>query len=530
MGASSFGCGGGDSGASPESGSGGSSSTETGGGVQSTGAGGSNEGGGAGDRVAGGGQAGASSGQAGTSESDASLPRDSSGAAGSRGTEGGSDGATGAGSVVFPLKASSNKRYLVDQNGAPFLLMGDAPHAMFANLSVADATSYLDDRVMRGFNALWCELLINDAVGGQPNGSTYDGIPPFTAKIAGGKYDMTKPNSAYFDRVDQMVRLAAERGIVVFLDSFENDGWMATFEANGDAAATSWGQYIGNRYKAFSNVIWITGNDFQTWNTSATDNAIAQKIMAGIGSADANHLQTTELNYNISGSLDDALLVPYTGLAAAYTYYPVYYEVLRQYSSAAATVPVFLEESYYDVSTYGNLTPKSSDDVMLRKIAYWTVLSGGLAGYMYGSSFYDFHAGWQKGIDTTAVTELGYWRALLTSVPWYRLVPDQNHSVVTAGFGTATGNGSGNIETDNFVTTSATADGTLVMSYLPELMTITVDMTKLKGPARARWYDPTDGIYTTVAGSPFANTGTQNFKAPGAHPSGGQDWVLVIDS
>ena len=51
-----------------------------------------------------------------------------------------------------------------------------------------------------------------------------------------------------------------------------------------------------------------------------------------------------------------------------------------------------------------------------------------------------------------------------------RLVPDEINVVVTSGFGTATGNGAGNIQTDNFATTARTLDGSLVLLYCPPKM------------------------------------------------------------
>lgn len=446
---------------------------------------------------------------------------------------------SGSTSVVFPLKASANNRYLVDQNSTPFLLMGDSPHAMFTNLSLADAATYLQDRQNHGFNALWCEMLDYPYVGGNMNATTYDGIAPFTGG-SGGTYDISTPNEAYFARVDAMINLAAAHGMVVLLDALDNGGWMATFESNGDTKAFNWGQYIGNRYKNFPNIIWIMGNDFQSWQTNSGDNALGINVMAGIASVDPNHLQTTELNYNISGSLDDALLVSNTSLAGAYTYYPAYWEVLNEYNSTAKTVPVFLEETYYDGGSYGNLTPNLATNLMLRKVAYQTVLSGGLAGYMYGTIFYDFHSGWQSGIDVTSATQLGYWKTLVTSLPWYNLAPDQTHAAVTSGYGTATGQnqnsgtnpsfGVGNIQTDNFVTTSISADGSLVMAYCPASTTITVNMAKLKSSATARWFDPSNGTFTAISGSPFANTGSQNFTTPGTNSEGDPDWLLVLQA
>jgi hypothetical protein len=252
--------------------------------------------------------------------------------------------------------------------------------------------------------------------------------------------------------------------------------------------------------------------------------------MTGIGATDANHLQTTELNYNISGSLDDSLLMPRTSIAGAYTYYPSYYEVLKEYNDSAKTVPVFLEETYYEGDVYGNLNPTTATNLMLRKAPYWTVLSGGLAGYMYGTKYYDFHQGWQAGIDTLAATQLGYWKSLMSSVAWYNLVPDQSHTVVTAGYGTPTGNGSGNMQTDDYVTAARSPDGSLVMAYCPASSSLTVSMTSLGGSVTARWYDPSNGTFAAITGSPFANTGTKAFTTPGNNSSGDPDWVLVLQA
>src|ERR1039458_781611 len=60
----------------------------------------------------------------------------------------------------YPLKVSStNPRVLVDQNNAPFLMVGDSPHSLLVNLSSSDAAVYLADRAAHGMNSLWVELL-----------------------------------------------------------------------------------------------------------------------------------------------------------------------------------------------------------------------------------------------------------------------------------------------------------------------------------------------------------------------------------
>jgi len=192
------------------------------------------------------------------------------------------------------------------------------------------------------------------------------------------------------------------------------------------------------------------------------------------------------LDFNISGSLDDLLLVPYTSLAAAYTYYPTYFEVLQQYNNPAVTLPVFMEEGYYEGGTYGNLTPKIATTLALRKVPYWTVLSGGLGGYMYGTQYGDFHAGWQAGIASMAATQVGYFAAFFQSLPWYDVVPDQKHIIVTAGYGTATGNGAGNIQTDDYVTTAYWPNGSGSLSYAPESTTLTVALSQFSSAVSAK--------------------------------------------
>ena len=55
-------------------------------------------------------------------------------------------------------------------------------------------------------------------------------------------------------------------------------------------------------------------------------------------------------------------------------------------------------------------------------------------------------------------------------------------------------------------------------------------MTNLKANASGKWFDPSNGAYTSIAGSPFANKGTQQFTPPGNNHDGESDWVLVLDA
>ncbi len=428
------------------------------------------------------------------------------------------------------LKASPNHRYLVDQNGSPVLLAGDSPHAMFVNLNSTDLETYLSDRHARGFNILWVESLCSDYISNcRSDLSTYDRIKPFTSGTDQTNFDVTTPNPAYWSRVDSYVNAASSHGLIVLFDTWETGALMPLANANGNSKMRSFGAFLGNRYKNFPNIIWITGNDFQTW-TNSTDNALMQNLMAGIASADTNHLQTTELDFYASGSLDNALLAQYTTLAGAYDYYCSYGETLSQYNQPGP-VPVFFLEGYYegDITTLGNT---GNDDRTLRAQEWRAALAGATSGQMWGSQgIYSLNNGWQNFLNTNATAQFGLMNTFLRAMQWYNLVPDQNHTIVTAGYGTldATENNNSCVNTNNYVTTSYLADGSASVSYTPFSANLTVDLSKFRNDVTARWYDPANGSYQTVSGSPFSKTGGSHvFSTPGSNSGGDSDWVLVL--
>jgi hypothetical protein len=419
-------------------------------------------------------------------------------------------GSTGAG---ISLHLSVNRRYLVDQNNAPFMIVGDSPQSLIGNISESDAALYFADRQAAGINAVWINLLCNNGTACNGDGTTYDGIPPFTTDG-----DLSTPNEAYFKRADDMINLAAQYGIVVFLDPAETGGWLPVLQANGTTKAFNYGVYVGNRYKNFPNIVWLSGNDFQTWRTPE-DDAVVLAVGRGIQSVDPNHLQTAELDYTFSSTLDDSNWAPIVSLNAAYTYYPTYAEVLHAYNQSNQYA-VFMIEANYEFEHH--VTP-----AILRRQEYWTMLSGA-TGQFYGNSYiWTFSDGWWNNLDTPGALQLRYVINLFGSRQWYNLVPDQNHAIVTDGYGTFSDSDA--LADNDYATVAATADGTLVMAYLPTVRTITVDMTKLSGPVFAQWFDPTNGTYLPISGSPLSNSGVQQFTPPGNNGDGDGDWILVLE-
>jgi Protein of unknown function (DUF4038)/Putative collagen-binding domain of a collagenase len=419
----------------------------------------------------------------------------------------------------FPLKRAEPGRYLVDQQGLPFLICGESPQALMVNLTEAEAERFLANRASHGFNAVWINLLCRKGTGGRADGSTHDGLHPFKTPD-----DLSTPNEEYFLRCDRMIRLAEKHGLLVMLDPCETIDHLKVMLKNGPEKCREFGRYLGGRYKGFANILWMHGNDFQTWKNAEHD-AVVQEVARGIRDKDPVHLHTVELNYLVSGSLDDSSWAALIDLSASYTYYPTYAQVLKDYNRAAQK-PVVMIESCYEFE-------QESTPAVLRRQEYWSLLSGA-AGQLYGNGYtWPFKPGWKEKLDTPGAIQIAYLQALFLSRPWHQLVPDQKHTVVTAGYGTfdsSTTEGNAYVMTSDYVAAARTPDGTVVMAYLPSIRPVTVDMSRLSGPTTARWYDPSRGSYIPVKGSPLANAGKRKFTPPGNNADGDGDWILVLET
>ena len=419
---------------------------------------------------------------------------------------------------AYPLKAGPTRRYLVGRDGHPFLIVGDSPQSLIVNLSAIQADRFFANRQDAGFNSMWINLLCDEYTGGRPDGTTYDGIAPFTTPG-----DLSTPNPVYFARAEEMIRLAAKHRLAVFLDPIETGGWLNVLRSNGTSTAYDYGRYLGRRYRRYPNIVWLNGNDFQTWRQPA-DDALVLAVANGIRSADPHALQTVELNYLTSASVDDPRWRGIIGLDAAYTYAPTYAEVLKEYRRHEH-LPVFMVEASYE----GEHNPGAAagTPLQLRMQEYWTMLSGA-TGQFYGNKYtWRFSPQWPYYLDTIGSRQLTIATNLLSHRRWFDLVPDSNHRLVVSGFGTSSSNGDASI--NDYVAAARTPDGTLAMAYLATGRPIDVDVARMTGRrVWARWYDPTNGKYATIRGSPFARRGERMFTAPGKNHDGDPDWVLVL--
>ncbi len=106
----------------------------------------------------------------------------------------------------YPLTISADRRRLLDADGRPFLIQGDAAWSLVANLDYADAVRYLDDRRAKGFNTIIVNLVEHLFSRNPPRDSA--GREPFSRPG-----DMSTPNDSYFDAAERVLEACAARGI-----------------------------------------------------------------------------------------------------------------------------------------------------------------------------------------------------------------------------------------------------------------------------------------------------------------------------
>jgi hypothetical protein len=403
---------------------------------------------------------------------------------------------------AYPVRVSSNHRYLVDQKGTPFLIQGDAGWSIIVGLPTEQQVKqYLANRSKKGFNTIVVNLIEHKFCKNPPRNA--DGEAPF---LTPG--DFTTPNEKYFAHADWVIRRAADYGIQVLLAPFylgyegTDEGWYQEVLANGPERCLKWGMYLGKRYRDFDNIIWVVGNDH---NPGPAREDVDMAVV-GIKVNDPRHLITAQCAPENS-AVDQYGDSTWLDLNSTYTYQLVHDSLLRDFNRKPV-IPYFLIESTYEGE-------HNASQVQIRRQAYWADLSGS-TGQVFGNKpIWLFDPGWEEAMDGPGSQAMAYLNELFHSRPWYKLVPDQAHRVVTGGLGELTGL--------DYVAAAFAEDQTNVMAYLPTSRTVTVDMTKITGDsATGWWFNPRDGTATRIGD--FATKGSRQFTPPAPG-----DWVLVID-
>jgi hypothetical protein len=411
----------------------------------------------------------------------------------------------------YPLSVAPTASHLVDQAGKPFLLVGDAAWSLIAAVSDADADFYLENRKQHGFTAVLANLLEKKFTPHAP--ANFYGFTAFTGK------PFTTPREAYFAHADRVLQIAAKKGLAVFLFPLflgyqcgsDDGGWCPEVHNASEADMRAWGEYVGNRYANYDNIVWVIGGDTDPSPVKSK----LEAMIDGIRSRDTRHLFTVHNARHVMG------VTPWS--AAEWLTINTTYTEGIDYEQAQAAYRIIPQKPFFLIeSQYENV--RAPHTQAIRAQSYWTVLSGGF-GHIFGNCPLLAFAStggdcaptdWRAQLESPGSLGMQHFGTLFHSRHWATLVPDTSQSVLIAGNGTF-----GNTD---YALAACTADGTSIIAYLPSSRAITVSGACLAGSTMiAWWYDPSTGAATQIG--TFPTDTPQHFTPPG-----GRDWVLVIDS
>ncbi len=393
----------------------------------------------------------------------------------------------------FPIKVSRNRRYFVDQAGAPVFWLGTTQWELFRGYSLEEARTIIEGSGTAGFTFIQTKLL----GGGDGTKANVSGEKPFIND------DPLTPNEGYFRNVDAVVRAAADQGMIISF-SIYHQSYRKIFPLE---KIRPWARWFAARYTEMPNIFW-------NMTPEAKDEfvPIIQALAAGIRDSDkGRHLITFKpdpspysssfmhrekwLDFNSMQTWKDVQLIS-----------PM---VTKDYLMKPAK-PVLMAEGAYEAGTeYGfDVTP-----LWVRRQAWYTYLLGAHHGYGHNDAWRILPT-WKQSLSAPAALQMGVLRRIFEArEQWWLLVPDQ--SVLASG---------GKTEGQILTLSARHERGKWVMVYLAEPGTCSVNMGKLKLPSvKASWIDPRTGD-TTPAGI-FGNKGVQSFTTP----QGMEDALLVIE-
>lgn len=486
----------------------------------------------------------------------------------------------------FPLKVHSSGRYLVDSAGVPFQIRMDSAWSLIANLTPSDQLLYLQDRVAKGFNSILVNLLEHkfsisvppkDVDGNLPftkcmDGTTFTGSPngctnQFDASGNNGQYgadnysninnqcpDFTFTNATYWARVKAFIDLCQTLGLLVFafpcfigFDT-KDHGWMLelavvdgitgsggqvgqSYADNSKSKAWNYGAFVANLLKDCTNIVWIHAGDYgpdlgSGQGISGPQLTAVDNLMLGIKSVTSKSLlHTAEWSRWSTGTIsqDETLTNPFD-FSSGYTATTPSVETLRAFAIRPIKV-VSIVELIYEGATggiAGGTTP-------FRKYFWWPAALG--AGLAYGNDqsspgplwkFPTSPSSWKTVLSTQGQLDASRLNYFFSLIQWWTLLPSS--TLITSG---------GNTTADQtYVAASISPSGNLSVIYVPPDHTgaFTVNMAAMRGRVRARWFDPSNGQFQDVVGTPFIGVNSKSFTTPGSNGAGDADWVLLLET
>ena len=327
-----------------------------------------------------------------------------------------------------------------------------------------------------------------------------------------------------------MVRQAEKRGMYIgFLPTWGdkwNKKWGIGPEIFNADNARIYGEFLGKRYKGRA-IIWILGGDRPVENDThlAIIRAMAAGIRAGNGGTQLMTLHPSG-NQNSAKWFHNDEWLSFNMFQSGHGGFDIpNYKMILANRDLTPVKPTLDGEPRYEdhpVNWHKSGETRWFDDFDARQAAWWSMLSGA-AGHTFGNhDIWQFwqedrkpiskaRTPWREAMDQPGATQMKHMRDLLTTHPWWKLVPDQSLIAGDAGQGSA------------HLRAARAEDNSFALIYLPTGRPVTLNLQAFENKTlRASWFNPRTGEFTRI--SPV----TGSFQPP--ESGRGIDWVLIVDA
>jgi len=386
--------------------------------------------------------------------------------------------------LTSPIKVSENGRYFVLPGGRPIFWLGTTQWQIFREHPLAEVELILEKTRENGFSFVQAMLLgVGD--GTQPN---IHGKTPWEDD------DPAKPNEAYFEHVDAVVRAARRKGLVLVVGIYHQ----AMGNRMNTKNARIWARWIAERYRATPNLIWSMYPRAEPEYTP-----LLRELAIGLQQGDEGvHLITVHPDPSPTTSstyLHDEGWLAFNSMQPWGQVELMYSMIAHDYGLRPVKPVVMAEGAYEHGTEYGfDITP-----LWVRRQAYYSFLAGAHHSYGHNDSWRMLPT-WREALDAPGARQMGILKDVFLGLEeWWNLVPDQ--TILVSG-GRADGR-SLNLAARHY-------NGRWVIAYFADKASFKVDVGKVTAgsTAEALWIDPRNGK-STPTGS-FATEGMKSFSTP----------------
>ncbi|MBN1132376.1 MAG: glycoside hydrolase family 140 protein, partial [Bacteroidales bacterium] len=417
--------------------------------------------------------------------------------------------------------------------GNPFFWLGDTGWLLFTKLNREEAIVYLDNRAEKGFNVIQASLVHGISAKNSYGDSALLNRNIAMPVITEGSSFENEAEYDYWDHIDYVIRLAEERGLYMALIPV----WGSNVRAGlvSREQAETYASYIANRYKTYSNIIWLNGGDVPGSDSTEVWNIIGETIQK----TDPDHLVTFHPRGRMQSSMwfHDEEWLDFNMFQSGHRRYDQddtelnYGEDNWRYAMAdynrVPVKPTIDGEPSYEGIPQGLHDPEEPywTDNDVRRYAYWSVFAG-CFGFTYGhNSIMQFYKPtdrrpaygakiyWTEALDAPGSSQLQHLKSLMLSRPYFERVPDQS---LIAGD-----------EGEKYHRLMATAGKNYAFVYTYNGRNISVSGGAIPSDSlTANWFNPRNGEMSLIGR--YKNNDIPEFDPPG-EITDGNDWVLVLD-